>query len=57
MLPAFWYDFFYEQTKIIDYEQDVEVLSNLFLKYHPSAKTILDIACGTGEHAKSLSRS
>jgi trans-aconitate methyltransferase len=56
MLPAFWYDFFYEHNRLINYQQDVQTLENLLQEHHPKAKTILDIACATGKHAALLSQ-
>src|SRR5438477_502081 len=38
-----------------DYADEAAKLRALIRKEHPAAKTILDVACGTAEHAKLLS--
>jgi hypothetical protein len=37
-----------------DYEAEAAKIRNLIHAKHPSAKAILDVACGTGEHARFL---
>jgi len=39
-----------------DYQQESETIINLLNKEHPGAKSIIDIACGTAEHDKYLSK-
>lgn len=39
-----------------DYAQEAAKITALIRAEHPLAKTILDVACGTGEHARLLSR-
>jgi SAM-dependent methyltransferase len=39
-----------------NYREEVDRIAALIRAEHPAAKTILDVACGTGEHAKLLSR-
>lgn len=39
-----------------DYEGECKFIHELILKYHPNAKTILDVGCGTGRHASILKR-
>jgi SAM-dependent methyltransferase len=46
------YDLIYSQFK--DYEEESRNLVALLEKKHPSARTVLDVACGTGEHARIL---
>lgn len=38
-----------------DYREEADRVAALIRNEHPSAKAILDVACGTGEHAKLLS--
>ncbi len=37
-----------------DYEKDAETIKAIIRSLNPEAKTILDVACGTGEHARYL---
>jgi trans-aconitate methyltransferase len=46
------YDLIYSQFK--DYRTETNELAALIRQHHPRAKTILDVACGTAEHAKLL---
>ncbi|MEK6624727.1 MAG: class I SAM-dependent methyltransferase, partial [Bdellovibrionota bacterium] len=39
-----------------DYIGECKFIHELILKYHPNAKTILDVGCGTGMHANILKR-
>jgi SAM-dependent methyltransferase len=48
------YDPIYSQFK--DYEGEARNVASLLESVHPRAKTILDVACGTGEHARILSQ-
>jgi SAM-dependent methyltransferase len=49
---AEYYDLIYRSK---DYRGEVEKLRNLFAKYAPEARSILDVACGTAEHLRFLS--
>ena len=49
---AEYYDLIYGSK---DYRGEVEKLRNLFAKYVPEARSILDAACGTAEHLRFLS--
>jgi ubiquinone/menaquinone biosynthesis C-methylase UbiE len=49
---AKFYDAIYSAFK--DYEAESASIAALVRAEHPGAQTILDIACGTGEHAKHL---
>ena len=49
---AKFYDAIYSAFK--DYEAESASIATLVRAEHPGAQTILDIACGTGEHAKHL---
>lgn len=40
--------------KLKDYAAEAHKLSGLITREHPSARTLLDVACGTGEHARIL---
>ena len=46
------YDKIYLEFK--DFEAEAQKISELITREHPSALTILDVACGTGEHARVL---
>ena len=46
------YDLIYAQFK--DYEVETEHIQQLIAEHNPDAKDILDIGCGTGEHASRL---
>jgi trans-aconitate methyltransferase len=48
------YDLIYSQFK--DYEEEAQAVASLLESVHPGARTILDVACGTGEHARLLSQ-
>lgn len=47
------YDLIYFSFK--DYPAETRSLVDLIRRLHPTAKTVLDVACGTGEHARLLS--
>ena len=49
---AEFYDKIYFKFK--DYEAEAQKISELIARENPSARTILDVACGTGEHARIL---
>jgi SAM-dependent methyltransferase len=49
---AEYYDLVYGSK---DYRGEVDKLCNLFAKYVPKVQSILDVACGTGEHLRFLS--
>ena len=46
------YDLLYAQFK--DYARESQLLAELIRSRAPATKTVLDIACGTGEHARHL---
>ena len=46
------YDLIYQQFK--DYKEESKRIAALLERIHPGAKTVLDVACGTGEHARFL---
>lgn len=48
---AAYYDHFYS---FLDYRSAVERLSSLIRDRHPAARTLLDVACGTGRHLEHL---
>ena len=48
---AEFYDLIYSFK---NYENEAAMIRNLINAEHPHAKTILDVACGTGEHARFL---
>jgi ubiquinone/menaquinone biosynthesis C-methylase UbiE len=50
---AQWYDALYSFK---DYPAETEQILRLLREKHPKAKTLLDVACGTAEHDKYLSR-
>ena len=47
------YELIYSRFK--DYAAEAERIATLIRRVHPSAQRILDVACGTGEHARLLS--
>ena len=49
---AEFYDLIYSQFK--DYAAEVEQLTALLRREHPGCASVLDVACGTGEHARLL---
>ncbi len=48
---ARWYDALYSFK---DYRQEAELLMRLLTGEHPTARTVLDVACGTAEHDRFL---
>ena len=48
------YDLIYSQFK--NYDAEASALASLIRREHPGARTILDVACGTAEHAKLLAK-
>lgn len=46
------YDLIYSEFK--DYPAEAAEIAALIRGLHPGARTVLDVACGTGEHAKLL---
>ncbi len=50
---AKWYDFHYRSIK--DYPAEAERIAYILEKFETQPKGILDVACGTGEHARILS--
>jgi ubiquinone/menaquinone biosynthesis C-methylase UbiE len=50
---AQWYDALYSFK---DYRQESETILQLLKKENPAAKTMIDIACGTAEHDRYLSK-
>src|SRR5579862_8501966 len=49
---ADYYDLIYSFK---DYRSEVDAIRAVIQREHPGARTILDVGCGTGEHAKLLS--
>jgi SAM-dependent methyltransferase len=49
---AEYYDLFYASEK--DYVAESQLLATLIRESNPAARSILDVACGTGAHAESL---
>jgi ubiquinone/menaquinone biosynthesis C-methylase UbiE len=49
---ARYYDLIYSSFK--DYQSEAEKIAGLIQQLNPNAQTILDVACGTGEHARLL---
>jgi len=50
---AQYYDLLYSFK---DYENEAQQIKNLIAQEYPAASSILDVACGTAEHAKHLSK-
>ncbi|TMF13297.1 MAG: class I SAM-dependent methyltransferase, partial [Chloroflexi bacterium] len=48
------YDLLYTGTRIKDYATEADVLHALIQRVHPGARTLLDVACGTGAHLACL---
>ena len=46
------YDLIYSQFK--DYDAEANALATMIRREHPGARTVLDVACGSAEHAKLL---
>lgn len=46
------YDLIYRQFK--DYAEESRRIARLLERVHPGGKSVLDVACGTGEHARHL---
>ena len=46
------YDLIYSSFK--DYPSEAKQIAELLHKIHPHCQTVLDVACGTGEHAHLL---
>src|SRR5512132_504382 len=49
---AAFYDLIYSTFK--DYVAEVEHITGLLRRLNPQCQTVLDVACGTGEHARLL---
>jgi SAM-dependent methyltransferase len=49
---AEFYDVIYSNLK--DYQEETRQVAELLRRIQPSCRTILDVACGTGEHASLL---
>jgi SAM-dependent methyltransferase len=49
---AEFYDLIYSTFK--DYEAEVAQIASLLRRLNPQCKTVLDVACGSGEHARLL---
>lgn len=49
---AAFYDLLYQGEK--DYAAEAEVLGSVIRAHNPSAASVLDVACGTGSHARAL---
>ena len=46
------YDLIYSSFK--NYSEEAAALAALIRREHPNARTVLDVACGTAEHARLL---
>jgi SAM-dependent methyltransferase len=51
-VSAEYYDAIYKAFK--DYPGEADAVATLMRKVHPGSRTVLDVACGTGEHARLL---
>ena len=51
---AEYYDLIYSTFK--DYAQEAAQIAALLRTRHPQCRTVLDVACGTGEHARRLAQ-
>jgi SAM-dependent methyltransferase len=51
---ARYYDLIYHG--LVDYEADVNFLEKVFRRFRTAPKTILDLGCGTGNHALPMAR-
>jgi predicted TPR repeat methyltransferase len=49
---AEYYDLIYSTLK--DYALETEQIASLLRRINPTCRTVLDVACGTGEHARRL---
>ena len=49
---AEFYDLIYSTFK--DYVAEVEQITSVLRRLNPQSQTVLDVACGTGEHARLL---
>jgi ubiquinone/menaquinone biosynthesis C-methylase UbiE len=49
---AEFYDLIYSTFK--DYAGEAAQIVRLLRRLHPQCQTVLDVACGTGEHARIL---
>jgi ubiquinone/menaquinone biosynthesis C-methylase UbiE len=50
---ARWYDAFYAK---VDYEAEADRVGEIVRQRNPGARTLLDVACGTGRHLVGFSR-
>jgi len=51
---ARYYDLIYHD--LVDYEGDVNFLERVFRRFRTAPKTVLDLGCGTGNHALPMAR-
>ena len=49
---AEYYDLIYSTFK--DYSSEAALVAALLRQFNPHSRTVLDVACGTGEHARRL---